>query len=686
MGNNVNSIKIKVSFEGEIRELIYPENITIKELIKQFVNLYLPKFKSKNFSLSINGKKCILDNTLETYKQDITSNNPFFLIYDYNEPKENDKMCNKICIKICDEICSDNCKESILCNKDSKDSLNDINECLRQSEVSGLGDSREEYDKMTIKKSKSMEHINSEYNFSESQDLDLSKNKNSDLEPEIDIKFFRNGKINDLKKNLDLDLQGLLKLCLLKEIAICEEFEEIEGLPEHISNIIKILKKGKIKYDDIKSGIKQILEKIKGGNILNFSNYVDSIINQKDINDYLIPKLKNSKNNIFSIQNCLGQYMTYYKKFEQEFDRAKKENVFEYSIISAGIIERDDIDKFEDCRKKCPNRVDRILFHGTCYDAISSILPDVFRISRYYAQHGEGVYFTEDLESCWIYGSEEKSKNNIDDDRRNLDVPKVGQYLSFIASAVYYDRKKKRRVFDDTYNPKENDINYAYAEMEDLETINEPEPDESRLYSSEFVVGCLEQILPFMCFKLKRDEYCIIWRDINFSKNPIYDNEFDEIFKNYLKERMEYINKFAKYNVYPCETSEEALKLIRRKKYNKIILISNIGTDLGGKTFVEEARKIIGNDVVVLFNAYDTDHLDWVKTFKNAFFSDEPEFYEQYLECFYDKTKEESKESIKTLKDKLEKHYNVKFTFDEKFLDYPFAENEKITKLKDLRF
>ena len=186
--------------------------------------------------------------------------------------------------------------------------------------------------------------------------------------------------------------------------------------------------------------------------------------------------------------------------------------------------------------------------------------------------------------------------------------------------------------------------------MENLETINEFIPDKSRLFSSEFVIGCLEQILPFMCFKLKRDEYCIIWRDTNFSKDPIYNNEFDLIFKNYLKERMEYINKFAKFNVYPCETSEEALKLIRRKKYNKIILISNIGTDLGGKAFVEEARKIIGNDVVVLFNAYDIDHLDWVKNFKNAFFSNEPDFYEQYLECFYNKKKKKAKKLLNNLK------------------------------------
>ena len=72
-----------------------------------------------------------------------------------------------------------------------------------------------------------------------------------------------------------------------------------------------------------------------------------------------------------------------------------------------------------------------------------------------------------------------------------------------------------------------------------------------------------------------------------------------------MNDRIKYINQAAKYNIYPCETSEEALKLVKRKKYNKIILLSNIGQDLGGKKFVDQARKIIGNDVIVLFSAYD---------------------------------------------------------------------------------
>ena len=182
---------------------------------------------------------------------------------------------------------------------------------------------------------------------------------------------------------------------------------------------------------------------------------------------------------------------------------------------------------------------------------------------------------------------------------------------------------------------------------------------------------------------MERNEYCVIWRDINFSSQPIYNNEYDEVFKKFLKERLKYINQMAKYNIYPCETSEEALKLVERKKYNKIILISNVGDDLGGKKFITNARKIIGNDVIALFLAYNTSHLDWIKNYKNALFSNDPKFYEEYLECFENGNRDFIEGKIKELKEKMEKHYSIKFNFDDAFLDFPnFKENGEYSNLK----
>ena len=146
--------------------------------------------------------------------------------------------------------------------------------------------------------------------------------------------------------------------------------------------------------------------------------------------------------------------------------------------------------------------------------------------------------------------------------------------------------------------------------------------------------------------KLKRKEFCVIWRDNNFSTKPIYNNQFDAIFKKFLKERMIYVEQYAEHNIYPCETSDDALELVKRKKYNKIILISNVGSDWGGKKFIDEARKIIGTDVITLFLAYNIQHLQWIKDYKNALFSNEPNFYEEYLSCFSDDDNYYTKEGM----------------------------------------
>ena len=56
-----------------------------------------------------------------------------------------------------------------------------------------------------------------------------------------------------------------------------------------------------------------------------------------------------------------------------------------------------------------------------------------------------------------------------------------------------------------------------------LDTISDELPDQSKFFGTEFVINDLNQICPFMSLKLKRDEYCIIWRDNNFSQQPIHN-------------------------------------------------------------------------------------------------------------------------------------------------------------------
>ena len=109
------------------------------------------------------------------------------------------------------------------------------------------------------------------------------------------------------------------------------------------------------------------------------------------------------------------------------------------------------------------------------------------------------------------------------------------------------------------------------------------------------------QILPLYGLTLERNEYCVIWRDHNFlGHNKI---------SNFLVDAKLFLNKNVNLNVFIESRIEKALELIRRKKYNKIILISDVGLDLSGKKFVEIARKILGFDVMVLFFSTSKNNL-----------------------------------------------------------------------------
>ena len=656
---NEDLFDVKISFLGKIKTISCKLYMTFKELIELFLKKNLKdKYNLDKLTLTINGEVCFLEKNLETHKDEILNNDIFILNYNKGVQEEENKEQNDFPLiggGGGNEFDSENTVTELEFKfpvfkgiKRCRDITEDIEQICKVSKPINLYDEDKFFDM------------------------------------EINIKFFKIDK-NHFEKNYGYYLSGLLKLCLLKEIALNYDINKCENIPDYLLNIMKILRRGKISYNDIKQDILKVLKKIKGSNIINFSRYVNDLITQIDIYKYLIPRLDSkTKNEIIYINNCLGQYIEYNKIFEEEFERAKRNSVFEYSIISLTIIEREDINEFESNRKKCKNRVDRILFHGTSHHSISKILTDLFKRANN-TQHGKGVYFTEDLDSCWIYGSENYNKNP-GNNKRNLNIPKVGECFSLIASGIYYNKKGFKRVYNDDYTPKTNEINFAYAGMNELETILDKEPEKTKFYGTEYVINDLNQICPFMSLKLKRDEYCVIWRDNNFSNKPIYGNEYDVIFKKFLKERIKYINQMGNFNIYPCDSSEEALKLIKRKKYNKIILISNVGKDLGGKEFINMARNVIGNDVISLFLAYDIDHLEWIKNYKNALFSNEPEFYEKYLNCFYDKNLKECKQSIIKLKENMEKHYGVKFNFDDKFLDYPYYNDKKIKKFKDLIF
>ena len=491
------------------------------------------------------------------------------------------------------------------------------------------------------------------------------------IDNDFSIKFIKFK--GDSYYNCNVELKGILKLCLLSEIASRIKEPEINNLfitkkiPEMLYYILKILKNCDI-YVNEESGTGKVIKKIIGSekqcNIINFYNFVEEQVNQDYLKQLMNFLPQKELNEINEINFHLGKYYNYMCFFEKELTKSLRNSIFEFSPVSLIVLDREDFDNFQKGKANCPNLCMKLLYHRLQENPITCNLKDIL-ISKETSgnSHGNGVYLTDSLDYCFFYGSSTNHNYNINR------IPLVGDIFTSICSLVYFDKKEifQIKVNKALIQPRKNGINFAYVDS--TSKINDI-PDLKKFVGTEFIINEFNQICPIISVKFKREEFCVIWRDESFSETIIHNNQFDEKFKNYLKERIRYIRQMVKYNVYTFNDTSEALKCVNRKKYNKIILISNAGLNLEGKNFVDEARKIIGNDVIVLFLSYSSAHLKWITRYKNALFSNNAKFYEEYLDSFDDIDK------MKGLITKLEKYYNVKFNFDNNFLTFPLYKNK----------
>ena len=116
---------------------------------------------------------------------------------------------------------------------------------------------------------------------------------------------------------------------------------------------------------------------------------------------------------------------------------------------------------------------------------------------------------------------------------------------------------------------------------------------------------------------------------------------------------------------------DEALNIIKRKKYNKVILISNVGIVDEAKKFIEDVRRILKFNVIVLFYTSNLSHLDWIKDFPNALFTMSEDFFREYILNF-------NSNGLNQLKKKIEEYYKQKLDKFNVDLSYPlFNEAEQ---------
>ena len=481
------------------------------------------------------------------------------------------------------------------------------------------------------------------------------------------------------------ELSGILHLCNLKNIARYIDLNKIKD--NEIKEIMKDFKESIKLTGNPQQDIKETLSKKDGKNILTFINFLDKKIKYKDVKDLINLIDNNQRKQIIDYWSILSECQDFNKLFEEDFSKMIKNSYIDYSLVSIYFNPHKRRKEFVENLNDCQNCEARYLLHGTQIDPISYILKDEFKYTRK-AFYGMGIYFQDMIDYVSFFCGGDSYANRKD--LWNKIIP-VGNTISCIASEVFYDKDKMCKIYRpnvvilnhfptyeeiernyEEYMVEKNGINFIEVESIYGQALESEEEIDSvkkkgRFIANEYVITEMEQILPLYGLTLRRNEYLIVWRDPSFGKKTEWNNV--------LEERKIFIYKESKMNAYFVDSIEKGLEIIQRKRYNKIILISNIGKDLSGKKFVEVARKILGFDVMVLFFPNDNNNFDWLKKFPNALYTNENKFYEKYISNY-------NKNGLIQLKNEVEKKYKIKLMFTNDFLSFPkFADNKRYDDL-----
>ena len=550
-------------------------------------------------------------------------------------------------------------------------------------------------------KSKNMTDINYLYfivggnSFDENKEDEIIDLEEGDRITIVNERTDEGGVFTEFHKNVNLNesdgktipLTGILKLILIKHIASNIDANKINS--NEIKKIILELQKGIEMKDNPQKDIKTNLEQNDGNNILAYSKYACSVINDNIINDLLKLVSSNKKNDILKYWRVLSKYEPFNKLFEVELFKAIERSYFDYSLIGLSIYQQTNRKQFVETMHQTPYLVVKYLFHGTQIDPISKIMTGGFLYTRK-AFYGMGIYFSDMLDYVSFYAG----GTNFANRRKNFgSILPVNETFSCVSAEVYYSQAKKKDVFDfslwvetldhfPTYEELKRDYSDKMVEKGGVHFAR-VEPNQGRIrkkeeiiedkksgkfVGTEYVITEMEQILPLYGLTFKRNEYFVIWRDNHFKG----DNDYSE----FLKVRKLFIYEFAKMNAYFESSLERALEIIKRKRNNKIILISNIGLDLAGKKFVEVARKILGFNVMVLFFSANRNHLKWLKDFPNALYTSHEDFYKKYIMNY-------NKQGLLDLKKEVEARNKINLKFEGNFLEFPhFVNNEEYNKIR----
>jgi hypothetical protein len=239
--------------------------------------------------------------------------------------------------------------------------------------------------------------------------------------------------------NNNIPLTGILRLILIKYIS---SFIANESIIQYqvIRDIIKELKNGMKIKNDPQNDIKANLTENSGNNIIAYTNYICSIIGDQHIN-YLLNLLpRNLQNEIKKYWSILSKYEEFNHLFQAELLKAIENSYFDYSLIGLSIYQQNNITRYLEQMRKCPEPIVRYLFHGTRIDPVSKIITNGFFYTRK-AFYGMGIYFSDMLDYVAFYSG----GKNYDSRRENFgNTLPVNTTFSCVSAEIYYSKSLKK--------------------------------------------------------------------------------------------------------------------------------------------------------------------------------------------------------------------------------------------------
>ena len=437
-------------------------------------------------------------------------------------------------------------------------------------------------------------------------------------------------------------LGGVFKLCLVKYISdkiIDVNIIKNEKLKKIIDEMKSFLLISKDENKNIKINVKNGIEI----NIISYAYYISSEISDNDISNLINIFDQIYVNDIFHFWETLTIYQKYINFFDEILPKAIKNSYFEYSLSGIQLLNplnnKDYFIHFENC----PNREIKYLFQEI-QGGQKNTKKQFF---------GLGTYFTDKIDYISYYQEKQNFKESF----------------SCNISQIYYNKNLKQNILDFRYYAQDssqtnkkvikNGIHIIKVKADSRQIINEQDLNKEKLngnfIANEYVISEKEQILPLFNLDFNKNQDLIIWRDPSYGANTPFEIMF--------KFSKLYIYENYKMNLYFENSLEKALELVKRKKFNKIILISNIGKDLSGKRFVEISRNLFGFPIIILFFSNNPSHLSWLKDFPNVLFTNNKNIIQQYIMNYNEK-------GLLTLKNEIEKINNIKLKFTNDFFSY----------------